>query len=195
MEQVDNSLSRTLSYQRDQISLEWKFDSEAAVTMYPGFTSLSAELNAVFAYFLEVVERLGDKTLRIQGARCAYVNVLDSIEGVDWIAGYISGWQGPALGSRGGDAEYLGLRVKNASDNTDLGTRRITMLELDSGQEVGRTHLEIDVLSLPLPESSLSDLPPAEAASAMLEDAHATLIATFEDNADDEMRAKWGVRQ
>jgi hypothetical protein len=195
VEQVDTSLSRTLSYQRDQISLEWKFDSEAADTTYPGFASLSAELSSVFAYFLEVVERLGDKTLRIQGARCAYMNLLDGIEGVDWMAGYISGWQGSALGSQLGDAEYFGLRVKKTSENPDLATSRIAMSELDSGQEVGGTLLRIDVVSVPQSESSLSDLPPAEAARAMLEDAHAALIATFEDSADDGMRAKWGVRQ
>lgn len=195
VEQVDNSLSRTLSYQRDQISLEWKFDSEAAVTAYPGFASLSAELTAVFAYFVEVIERLGDKNLQIQGARCAYINLLDGVEGVDWIAGYLSGWQGLAVGNRLGEVDYLGLRVKKVSENPDLASRTIAMTELDSGQEVGKTHLGIDVVSVLLPESTLRDLSPTEAARAMLEDAHATLITLFEENANDEMRAKWEVRQ
>lgn len=195
MEQVDNSLSRKISYQHDQISLQWKFDSEAADTAYPGFVALSRALSQVFDYFIEVVERLGDKPLRVQGCRCVYVNRLDGIEGADWLAGYVSDWQGDKGGGRLGSAEYLGLRVKTITENGELGTRRISMTELDAGSEMDPTRLDIDAVSIPLPDSNLTNMPPAEAASAMLGDAHATLIATFQESANDDMRAKWGFRQ
>gem|GEM_PF-2959469 len=195
VEQVDNSLSRSISYQQDQISLKWRFDPEAADTTYPGFATLSGELSSVFGYFIEVVARLGDKPLRIQGCRCLYVNQLNDIGGIEWLAGYISDWQSRKVGSYLDDAEYVGLRVKKTSENQDLGTRRIAMSELDSGEEFGTTRLDIDVVSIPLPKSKLAEVPPGEAAREMLNDAHATLIATFQDSANDEMRARWGFRQ
>src|SRR4051794_21713554 len=51
--QVSSSLSRTISYQFDQISLSWHFDPEAADTTYPGFEVLSRELHSNFEYFAD----------------------------------------------------------------------------------------------------------------------------------------------
>jgi uncharacterized protein (TIGR04255 family) len=195
MEQVDNSLSRAVSYQNDQISLRWTFDPEAADTTYPGFDTLSAELNSVFGYFAEIVERLGDKPLKIQGCRCLYVNHLKDIAGVDWLAGYVSDWNNQKVGNRLDDADYVGLRVKQSSENRELGTRVLAMTELDSGEEYGSTRLDIDVVSALLPESNLLEIPPAEAARAMLDDAHARVIETFQVSASNQMRTDWGYRE
>ena len=195
VEQVDRSLSRTISYQHDQISLEWTFDLEAVDSAYPGFAVLSAELSLNFAYFVEVVQRLGDKPLKVQGCRCMYENRFDGVEGEDWIAGYISDWQNLSATKRMGGAEYVGFRLKEASENSALGTLRTVRSELDAGPEVGTTRFDIDVVSVALPESAFGKDSPADAARLLLEDAHELLIDTFAHSASDAMRAKWGVRQ
>lgn len=192
--QVASSLSRSISYQFDQISLSWIFDSEAADTTYPGYEALSKELDATFKYFAEVVERLGDTPLRVQASRCSYENVFDDIEGVDWLVGYISNWSERSAQQRLDGAEYVGFRFRKNTENDQLNTSRTVSTQLDAGEIFGITMLDIDVLSMPKPDSELVAEDPAVAARKLLEDAHNVLISTFESLASEELRTAWGKR-
>lgn len=196
VEQLDGSLSRTLRYQHDQLSLEWVFDLEAADSAYPGFDVLSAELSTAFTYFVEVVQRFGDKPLTVQGCRCFYENRLD-VTAEDWLVGFLASWRTASdATARFDDAAYVGFRLREHSENSVLGTTRIARSELDAGRALGATGLDIDVLSVGLPDSPvIVENSPSEAARLLLDDAHSLLIDTFAKSASDEMRAKWGMRQ
>lgn len=196
VEQLDSSLSRVLAYQHDQLSLEWTFDLEAADSAYPGFDVLSAELSSAFSYFVEVVQRFGDKPLKVQGGRCFYENRLETAP-EDWLAGYVAEWQSaPKATARLAEAEYVGFRLREVSENTALGTSRTVRTELDSGRGYGRTGLDIDVISVASSDSAVVvDNSPLEAVRLLLEDAHSLLIDTFAKSADDDMREKWGYRR
>jgi len=195
VEQVASSLSRSISYQQGQFALAWSFDPEAPDSSYPGFATLSKELSTYFEHFAEVIEQLGDTPLRVQGCRCQYSNIFEDLDGVDWLANALSGWQGETAKERYSSADYLGFRLKESTDNPLLGTRRTAMSELDSGTESPTTQLDIDVVSVPLADSKINTMSPAEGARILLEDAHTVLIETFQKSADDTMRVTWGVKQ
>ncbi|OPX05950.1 TIGR04255 family protein [Mycobacterium sp. AT1] len=194
VEQVASSLSRSISYQHDQFSLAWSFDPEAPDSSYPGFENLSVELSTYFQHFADVIERLGDTPLKVQGCRCFYVNRFEDIEGVDWLANALSGWEGVAAKERYSRADYIGFRLRKTTENPVLGTRRTALSELDSGADTPTTQLDIDVVSLPLPQSKINTMGPTEAARILLNDAHTVLIETFQTSADNAMRASWGVQ-
>jgi hypothetical protein len=192
--QVASSLSRTISYQFDQISLSWNFDSEAADMTYPGFDVLSKELDSTFGYFAEVVEKMADTPLKVQGCACNYENVLDNVNGADWIVGYLSNWEEKSARNRLTGQGYVGFRYSGTSDNEDLNTHRVVSAQLDSGRDVGMTTLGIAVTSTPQTTSLLLEAPPRQAAKQLLDDAHDILISTFETLANDVMRTAWGKR-
>ncbi|MDV3125726.1 hypothetical protein M1247_12435 [Mycobacterium sp. 21AC1] len=195
VEQVSSSLCRTIAYQHDQIALDWTFDAEAPDTSYPGFEVLAGELNSYFDFFADLVERWGDRPLKVQGCRCQYGNLLDDIAGADWIANYLSDWHGVGSTRRFDDAGYLGFRLRREKKNEELGANTTTRVDIDSGRDVGATQLDIDTLSIPLPDSPLSEKDPKEVAQLLLTDAHQRLIEAFEESSNDAMRTTWGVRQ
>jgi len=190
--QISRSLSRTISYQYDQISFSWQFDPEAPDNTYPGFEALSKELHSNFEFFADVVEKFADKPLKVQGGQCYYDNELANTEGVDWISGYLSNWTGTVARNRLEGAEYVGFRWRNESDNERLGTHRVTKVQLDSGTDWEETEIDINVLSLPLEGSQIEGKPPTEQARLLLDDAHDLEISTFEKLINDELRASWG---
>lgn len=196
IEQVASSLCRTVAYQHDQISLEWSFDPDAPDTSYPGFEALAKELNSLFSYFAELVQRFGDTQLRVEGCGCLYENRLDGVASEDWIANYLSGWQGVDSFRQLDEVEYIGFRLRDQLVNRELGTQRTTSVVIDGGHGVDATGLDIDVVSIPLPDADLGkNHSPEEVARILLDDAHQRLIETFEDSANDAMRNNWGVRK
>lgn len=190
--QFSSSLSRAISFQYDQISLTWNFDVDAADSTYPGYEALSKELHTTFEYFAEVVAQMADKPLKVQGCRVEYENKIDSIDGVDWITGYLSNWEATAR-NRLEDAEYVGFRSRNSVENNSLGTRTTVRVQLGSGSDYEDTDLDIDVVSVPLEESPIAEGKPTDQARRLLDDAHDLEISTFEMYVNDKMRTHWGV--
>lgn len=188
-----SSLSRAISFQFDQVSLSWHFDTDAADSSYPGYRTLSKELHTNFEYFAETVEQLSDKPLKVQGCQVEYENQLDTVDSVDWIVGYLSDWKTAATNRLEG-AEYIGFRWRNGFEvNDENGTRRTAHIQLGSGADYESADLDIYALSLPIEGSTTDAEAPTELARRLLDDAHDLENSTFEMFINDEMRAHWGV--
>jgi uncharacterized protein (TIGR04255 family) len=190
--QTSPSLSRKISYQFDQVTFSWTFDPEAAVSSYPGFEALSAELRKRFAEFVEIVEAKADSALVVQGCQCVYNNAVEEVALVDWVADHLDGWSGRTASTRFDEAEYVGFRVRQSDHDDTLGVDRAVSSQLDyvAGEGVS---LEIDVVAVP-GTNSLIPAKPQDAAAQLMEAAHELLIETFLGSISPSMKKSWGAR-
>lgn len=190
VEQQNREMGRKISYQADQISLTWQLEKEAIDPGYPGFNALFNEFRAVLREFVERVEAMA-KPIVVQGARCNYENYFEHIDGIDYIAQYLSDFNGVNAVRRMTDTEYVGFRFNKESIDSPAGSAISVGVQLDVTKDRLPT-LDIDVTAVPIRNSPIDGGDAQAAAVQLIDDAHNALIDTFMESVSADMQRTWG---
>lgn len=185
---VDSSLSRTLSFQFDQFSLRWTFDTDAEQSTYPGYTTLADELFDRFSEFVGVVDAASDSAVAVEGCQCFYTNTLDGIGGREWLTSFLS-----VDGTAGllDDAEHFGFRIHR--EDALEGFRRSVSVQMDAGRQQA-PEVDISAVAVPAEDAETASSEPKELARRLLDAAHSLQNQTFESSFSETMKKNWEAK-
>ncbi len=141
---ADSSLSRTLAFQFDRLSLSWKFDADAGGSKYPGYSVLADELIDRLTEFVAVVDSASDDSVTIDGCQCCYSNSLDGIGGQNWLTQFLDG-KASTVGVLD-NVMHFGFRVSREDELA--GIRCAVTVQLDEGKEQP-PEVDISVVAVP----------------------------------------------
>lgn len=191
VELVNNSLSRTIAFQFDHISLTWRFDADAPKDQYPRYEVLAEELMAKFADFVQIVDDVSDAAVQVEGCQCYYTNSLEGIGAKAWLTGYLTGWSDTEQrGKQLDNTEYLGFHIHWADE--EGGVKRGVGVHVDEGDK-RRSELEITAVATYVDSSSSTTDDPSIVARRLLDAAHEFENQTFEHSFSAEMKSNWGA--
>lgn len=187
---ADSSLSRTLSFQSDQFSLTWKFDSDEGGSRYPGYAALVAELIDRFAEFVAVVDSSSDSTVTVEGCRCFYTNTLEGVGGPRWLAWLLAGQDSTDYPLD--DALHFGFRVY-CEDEVE-GIKRGVSTQMDAGRRYPSS--EVDISATAVPAEGADGLPTdaTERARRLMDAAHDLENQTFRSSFSETMKKQWEAK-
>lgn len=193
VELVNSSLSRTIAFQFDHVSLTWRFDANATTDQYPRYEVLAEELITKFGDFVQIVDDVSGTTVEVEGCQCYYTNDLEGIGAKRWLAGYVTGWASTELTHStqlADDPTYIGFHAHWADQKN--GIKRTVGVHVDEGEKQ-RAELDVrSVAALADPPSTRDD--PSAVARNLLDAAHELENQTFESSFSEEMKAKWGAQ-
>lgn len=192
--QTDNTLSRSISYQFDQISLRWTFDGGKQANRYPGFDDLFIELQTVYKQFAELSNKLSESNISVQACGCEYVNNFDDIAPEAWIAGYVSSWKvSIPTNSVTSSDEKVFCRFTGAltDDTADIEKKYSLQVSRKKG---GGALVRIRASASSTDQKTQTEHSNSKSVKALMARAHDLLIDTFEKASDGAMKKKWGKR-
>ncbi|MFD6199510.1 TIGR04255 family protein [Mycobacteriaceae bacterium NPDC060252] len=186
---ADNSLSRTLAFQFDQLSLTWKFDTSGESSRYPGYSALVDELIVRFSEFISVVDSASGDSVIVQGCRCYYMNSLDGIGAQNWLTSFLTGQPGAA--SSLDAARNYGFRLYR--DDAVEKVKRSVLVQMSA---VGKNHSHVDISVLAVPSETVNDPAddPPQLARQLMDAAHDLENQTFESSFSETMKKEWEVQ-
>lgn len=193
-----NSLTRAISYQFDQVSISWSFESDSSeANQYPGFKALSSELHERFVEFLEVVNEKSDENVVVQGCQCFYSNSLADVGALNWLLGFMSGWN-PTVSAEADErlgSDYFGFRYHREKPAGPQGIKTDVWVQLDEGEHL-KTELDIRATARAEDaEASVQKLSAEKAAVRLLDLAHAYENEIFESSFPKALKEKWGAKK
>lgn len=193
VELVNSSLSRTIAFQFDHVSLTWRFDADTPNDHYPSYEVLAEELITKFGDFVRIVDDVSDATVEVQGCQCYYSNSLEDIGAERWLIGYLTGdWSDiEARKKQLDDAAYIGFQL-HWNEEKD-GLKRDVGVHIDEGLEQ-RPELDIHAVAAHADPSSSKTDDPCTTARSLLDSAHQLENTTFEDCFSEDIKTKWKAR-
>lgn len=194
VELVNSSLSQTIAFQFDHLSLTWRFDADAPNDQYPSYEVLAEELITKFGDFIRIVDDVSGTTVEVDGCQCYYSNYLEGIGAVKWLTGYLNGWRTTELARSeqlDNDPTYIGFHVHWADEKN--GVNRIVVVNVDEGEKQ-RPELDIRAVAAHADPPSARKDDPSAVARSLLDAAHELENQTFEGSFSDEMKAEWGAQ-
>ncbi|RRQ29227.1 hypothetical protein DK926_04925 [Rhodococcus sp. Eu-32] len=196
--QTDSTLSRAISYQFDQISLRWTFDGGVQANKYPGFEELFLELTNVYNDFLQVVNKISESHVIVQGCGCEYSNSFDATPPENWAVGFMTGWSSgiPDKSVVTGQNEvFIRFSGESAVDDVD----KTYSVQASRGKTHGssiRIRATARYRSADGSDSTATEsVNEFAAVSVLMNSAHDLLIEKFESASSDSMKEEWGKHE
>lgn len=117
-----------VAIQNDRFTRSWAFTLEA--DKYPGFATLSADLESRLEIFAEHVRRETDQELTFTGASCMYNNRIDGYTAEQMLVGIATRWS-TKVEAESLRAMYAGVRLHTCSDDALEGCYVNLALDVD----------------------------------------------------------------
>lgn len=171
---------KSIFFQNDRFGLLWDFAGGNEDDLrYPGFDTLSAEMDEKFSAFCSALQARGASVPELTSAECYYANEIDGIRIADYVVGFLTNWS-PNISA---SAPELTEGGASFSRHYHLGEEKDRMAWVSvSGDERDSVTMRITARV-----EDVADRSPAE----VLRETHDMLIDSFMQSTSDAMRTMW----